>query len=63
MTDQNNDNTTVKKITRSRKQMEDQIEKAAIESTKVDLYTCPFCYSHEPKAHVDNHKKTCSELN
>jgi hypothetical protein len=41
--------------------MEDEIEKNAGESNS-DNYTCPYCYSHQPKKHVDIHKKTCPEL-
>ena len=62
MTDQNYDNTTVKKMTRTRKQMEDEIEKAAKESTKAEHYTCPFCCSHEPKAQVDLNIRSCEEI-
>jgi len=46
---------------RTRKELESEIEKAANESDS-DNYTCPFCYSIRPKQHVEVHKKTCSEL-
>jgi len=64
MTDQNNDSsTTVKKITKTRKQMEEEIERVASQETdSKDNYTCPYCYSHQPKNHVDIHKKECPEI-
>jgi hypothetical protein len=62
MTDQfDNNSTIVKKITKTRKQMEDEIVKTAGESNS-DNYTRPYCYSHQPKEHAEVHKKTCEEM-
>jgi hypothetical protein len=51
------DKVRVKVIKRTRKQMEDEIEKGAVESTKPDHYTCPLGYSHESKKYVNVHKR------
>jgi hypothetical protein len=45
----------------SRKQMGDEIEKAANESNS-DFYICPYCFARRPKEHVEVHKRTCTEL-
>jgi hypothetical protein len=52
---------TVTRITKSRKELEEEIEKAANASNS-DNYVCPYCYAVRPKAHVEVHKKTCTEL-
>jgi hypothetical protein len=56
-----NKESNVTKITITREQMEEVIEKAATESNS-DYYICPFCYARRTKEHTVVHKRTCTGL-
>jgi hypothetical protein len=56
-----NKESNIKKITMTREEMKEAIEKAATESNS-DYYICPLSYARRPKEHVVVHKRTCTGL-